>query len=102
MKEFIQITWQQIVAGAISLIFLGAITFIFTQIDKSMDKTEENEKRIQDIETIMESGLNGAINNLEEQLRSTNSRLGSISSNQRNIELALERLNTIIEILEDN
>lgn len=102
MKEFIKITWQQIVAGAISLIFLGAITFIFTQIDKSMDKTEENEKRIQDIETIMESGLNGAINNLEEQLRSTNSRLGSISSNQRNIELALERLNTIIEILEDN
>lgn len=102
MKEFIQITWQQIVAGAISLIFLGALTFIFTQVDKSMSKTEENEKRIQTLEIVVESGLKDSIEDLESQLMTTNSRLGSISSTQKGLELAIERLNTILEILEDN
>jgi len=102
MEGFIKVTWQQIVAGAISLIFLGALTFIFTKVDESMNDTLENSRRIQDLEIVIESGLEESIEDLEEQLKTTNSRLGNIAGTQRGIEIAIARLNALLDRLESN
>ena len=101
MEGFVKVTWQQIVAGAISLIFLGALTFIFTKVDESMNETMDNSRRIQDLEIIIEAGLEESINDLEEQIKTTNSRLGSIAGNQRGLEIAIARLNALLDRLED-
>lgn len=100
--NFLKSTWQQIVAAALSLIFIGALTFVFTKVDESMKKSEENEKRIMVIETIMESDLQKSIEGLKTQLQDTSSKLGTMSATQRKLEIMITRLEVLVDRLEDN
>lgn len=102
MNNFMKITWQQIVAAALSLVFLGALTFVFTKVDESMRKSEENEKRIMVMETIVESNLQGSINDLKNQLQDTSSRLGAMGATQKKLEIMVTRLEVLVDRLEDN
>lgn len=102
MNNFMKITWQQIVAAALSLVFLGALTFVFTKVDESMRKSEENEKRIMVMETIVESNLQGSINDLKNQLQDTSSRLGTMGATQKRLEIMVTRLEVLVDRLEDN
>lgn len=100
--DFLKATWQQIVATALSLIFIGALTFVFTKVDESMKKSEENEKRIMVMETIMESDLQKSIEGLKTQLQDTSSKLGTMSATQKKIEIMVTRLEVLVDRLEDN
>ena len=100
--NFLKSTWQQIVATALSLIFIGALTFVFTKVDESMRKSEENEKRIMVMETIMESDLQKSIDSLKDQLQNTSSRLGTMGATQKRIEIMVTRLEVLVDKIEDN
>ena len=100
--NFLKATWQQIVAAALSLIFIGALTFVFTRVDESMKKSEENEKRITVMETIMESDLQKSIEDLKYQLQDTSSKLGTMGATQKKIEIMVTRLEVLVDRLEDN
>lgn len=100
--NFLKATWQQIVAAALSLIFIGALTFVFTKVNESMQKSEENEKRIMVMETIMESDLQKSIDDLKDQLQDTSSRLGTMGATQKRIEIMVTRLEVLVDRLEDN
>lgn len=102
MDKFIKLTWQQIIATALSLIFVGALTFVFTQVNESMEKSEENEKRIMVMETIVESNLQESITQLKDELKNTSTKLGAMGATQKKLEIMLTRLEVVVEKLEDN
>jgi hypothetical protein len=100
-KKFIKITVQQMVAGFISLVLLGILTFFGTTIMGNIQDTKDHETRLVKLETWKEEALLEALNNLgssiDEFKKSTSTQIGTFSGEQKKILSEIAKIQGILE-----
>ena len=99
-KSFIKVTWQQIVAGAISLIILGVLGYVGTIVNESIDQANQNKEDIRVINTILETDLRTKLSDLDNTLKEYNTRMGSTNAQLRQLEIMINRLDVVIDRLD--
>lgn len=100
-EGFFQVTWKEIVAGVLSLLILGAVSFVFSSFNNRLEAVEAqsstNKELVSTINTLMTSELRLSISNLTNQLEKTGGDLNTFSNNQRSLERSVDRLEVIVE-----
>ena len=99
-KKFVKVTVQQIIGAVVSVILLGALGFIGTMVSRSIDTSTQNKEDIRVNNTILETDLTNKLDNIEEAITEYSTKMGSSDANIRRLELALIRLETIVDRME--
>lgn len=103
-ENFVKVTWKEIVAGTISVLIIGAVTFVFSNFNGRLTHLEAqaqlNKDNVERIDLLMEAELRNAINSLTEELEENTGEFTLFRNNQRSLERSITRLETIIERLE--
>lgn len=99
-KKFVKVTMQQIVVGVISLIIMGALGFIGSLVSGTMITAAQNKEDIRVINTILETDLTHKLESIDNAIKEYNTRMGSSDANVRRLEMAIIRLETIIDRME--
>ena len=100
-KRFIKITIQQMIAGFISLVLLGILTFFGATMMNSIKDTRDNEERIIKLETWKDEALLDALNDLDETFKEykkeSSTTMGTLSGEQKNILSEISKMQGILE-----
>ena len=97
-EGFVKVTWKEIVAGVISLLILGAVTFVFSNFSGRLE-TLESQYAVH--EEALKIELINAIGDLTEELEDTTDDLTTFGNNQRSLERTVIRLEAILERMEN-
>ena len=100
-KKFIRITVQQLIAGFISLVLLGILTFFGATIMGSIKRGEDNKERIIKLETWKDEALLDALNDLDEAFdeykKESSTTMGTLSGEQKKILSEISKIQGILE-----
>lgn len=94
-------TWQQIVSSVIGVIFIGIVSWMGATVKAGLDDIEDLKTRMVAVETVIDTDLQNTIDVLKEELRDHSTEMGSFNANQKKIEIMVNRLDAIVERLED-
>lgn len=101
-KKQITLSINQIIAGAVSVIILGALGYVGTIVSKAVDQSMHNKEEIRVINTILETDLTNKLTDIDDTIKEYNTRMGSTNAQIRQLEIMINRLDAIINRLEGN
>jgi len=95
----VSLTISQIIAGAVSVIMLGALGYVGTVVGKAVDQATINKEDIRVINTILETDLTNKLSDIDDTIKEYNTRMGSANAQIRQLEIMINRLDAIINRL---
>lgn len=96
-EGFFRVTWKEIIAGTLSLIILGAVTFVFTNFNTRLDNVEV---KVDQVDIAVKTEIINELSNISRDLGKTVDQMTSIDITTRDLEVAVGKLEVLIERLE--
>lgn len=100
-KNFFQVTWKEIITATLSLLILGAVTFVFSNFNTRLERAELSNIKQQDsinkVEILMEAELREAIKNITRELEKRTNDFDDNSDAIRSLERSVARLEALLE-----
>ena len=96
-KKFLKITWQQIVSAVILAVFLGIFSWAGATLKGALDDVKE----LKEWKTATAATLNLDLANIRNTISVISTQAGSLSGEFQRLEIIVNRLDAVVEILEN-
>lgn len=96
-KNFLKVTWQQVVSAVIGAIFLGILGWMGATIKSGLEDVDDLKEWKTATETMLTTDLAHTLEDLEESIQANSSNMGLMSGDMRRLEILINRLDVIVD-----